>query len=156
MTKKANNNAYMSGLELLSTVAKTWWTFPNAANSNVSEAPVQQLTEFASDLQQIYADTFSRQRDLLLQGTTELSGWTPALMQIGQPQGAMEASLKMMTSMLEASSKRAEIWTDMSRQLGARYAVLAHQLAQDIAQTAAAETTKTPEVKSVPTKKKVS
>ena len=125
MTKDATNDAITSGLEQMNAVLKAWWTLPAVGAQNVSEAPVQQVTDFASDLQKIYSDTFERHRDLLMQGMKELASWTPATMQADQPQTAMEAPLKMMASLLEASSKRAEIWTDMSSQLGARYAALA-------------------------------
>ena len=142
MTKDATNEAITSGLEQMNAVIKAWWTLPDASAKNVFEAPMQQVTDFASDLQQIYSDTFERHRELLIEGMTELADWAPASMQAGQPQAAMEAPLKMMASLLEASSKRAEIWTDMSRQLGARYAVLAHQFAQDYDQAATANPAK--------------
>lgn len=131
MTQNSINDAITSGLEQMNAVVRAWWTLPNAGAPTVSEAAMQQVTDFASDLQDIYSDTFERHRELLMQAMTELASWAPATMQAGQRQGAMEAPLKMMASLLDASSKRAEIWTDMSRQLGARYAVLAHQLAQD-------------------------
>jgi len=156
MTKDATVDAITSGLEQMNAVIKAWWTLPDAGAANVSETPIQQVTDFASDLQQIYSDTFERHRDLLMQGMTELASWTPATMQAGQPQGAMEAPLKMMASLLDASSKRAEIWTDMSRQLGARYAALAHQLAQDCDQTSDALTDETPKPTSASKGKKAS
>lgn len=156
MTKKANNDAIMPGLELFSTVAKTWWTLPNAATSNLSEAAVQQFTDFASDLQDIYADTFNRHRDLLFHETTELTGRAPALMRTDQPQDAMEESRTLLASMLEASSQRAKIWTDMSRKVGARYAELAHQLAHDIDRRSDAPTDETPEATSASKGRKAS
>lgn len=148
MTTNANNDAIPSGLELLSTVAKTWWAFPNATAPNVSGAPVQQFTDFASDLQRIYADTFNRHRDLLFQEMTELSGRAPALLRVDQPQDAVEEPRKVLASLFEASSQRAKIWTDMSRQVGARYAALAHQLAHDIDQTSDETPKATPAAKS--------
>ncbi len=45
--------------------------------------------------------------------------------------------MKMLASLFEASAKRSEIWADLSKQLGSRYAELVHQMAQDIDQTAA-------------------
>jgi len=154
MTEDATNDAITSGLEQMNAVIKAWWTLPDAGAPNVSEAPMQQVTDFASDLQQIYSDTFERHRDLLMQGMTELASWAPATTQAGQPQGAMEVPLKMMASLLESSSKRAEIWTDMSRQLGARYAVLAHQLAHDIDQTTDAPANEPPKATSASKRKK--
>ena len=145
MTKDVTNDAITSGLEQMNAVLKAWWTLPDTGVSNASAAPMQQVTDFASDIQKIYSDTFERHRDLLMQGMTELASWTPTAMRAGQPQTAMVAPLKMMASLLEATSTRAEIWTDMSSQLGARYAVLPHQLAQDCDQTSDAATQETPE-----------
>lgn len=141
MTKDTANAAITSGLEQMNAVFKAWWTRPEIGFSNGSAAPVQQVTDFASDIQKIYSDTFERHRDLLTQEMSGFSGWVPATIHAGQPQAAMETPLKVMASLLDASSKQAEIWADMSRQLGARYAVLAHQLAQDCDQMSTTMTT---------------
>ena len=137
MPTKDANNAVTSGLEQLNAVFQAWWTLPAAAAPSTAEAPMQQFADFASDLRKFYADAFNRNRDLLLQGTTALSDRIPGHLLGGQPQEAMKIPLKMLALFCEASSQRAEIWTDLSKQVGARYAALAHQMARDVDQTAA-------------------
>lgn len=154
MTKNSTNDAISLGLEQLNAVVRAWSTLPEAAAGSVAAVPLQPLTDFSADLREIYADALNRQFDLLLQGATELSGWTAALMPGSQSQGAMETQRNMLASMLEASSQRARIWADMSGQLGTRYAALAHQLAQDVAQTSTDMAASAPKVAAVSSRKK--
>jgi len=133
MDKKATNDAVTSGLKQLNAVAGAWSALANATPWTADDTPMQPLTDFAGDVREIYAVALHQQFDLLMEGTTELSGWTPALMPGDQTGDRMEAQRAMLASLLEASSQRAQIWTEMSRQLGARYAAFMHQLAEDTA-----------------------
>lgn len=154
MDKKATNDAITSGLKQLNAVVSAWSAFAVPTAWTADEDPMQPLTDFAGDIREIYADALNRQFDLLLQGTTKLSDWTPALMPGGQTQRPAEAQRDMLASLLEASSQRAEIWTDMSRQLGTRYTAFMHQLAQDIAHMPTAQPASAPEDPPVSGRKK--
>jgi hypothetical protein len=130
MTSQGPKNAITVGLEQLNAGVQAGWTLVNAGAQKASDTPMRRFAELSSDLQKFHTDAFGRHRGVLVRGPAALSNWTPALLPGHHPQDVIEIP----ASLFETSALRLEIWADLTKQVGDRYAALAHQMAQDVDQ----------------------
>ena len=120
---------FKQGLEQMSALTRSWLTPPGVDKVSQGRASLQQLTDFAIDLQRLYSDALQHHMDPLLKGNSEVSSHFAKLTQSRDPKDIADFQLELLGMMMEAASVRAEVWGDLADKVGHRYAEFARDLA---------------------------
>ncbi|WP_102224265.1 hypothetical protein [Acidimangrovimonas sediminis] len=121
-----------SALQQMTAAFQMWQPAAGTAIPRPMDLPAQLFAGYVSDLQQICGDALEQQRALFAEGAMAFTEKMPGLLFTRRPQDLTELQLEAMVAAVEASSRRARIWADLSKRLGDRYAELAHELAREL------------------------
>ena len=149
----AKDSSVTKGLDRLNALF-AWWGVPAAGGNRSLDRQMTCCQAFASDLQKVYGDAWSRQMDVVFAANERISRSLQEFLHCRQPQDVVAAESNVLATVLEGVSSQAKNWADLAQNVQGCCAARVREAADDIRKQAeeTAPARPTPEAERPPTR----